>query len=719
VHPNLVYRIIRPDGTVRVLQANGRVTDDDTGRTIKMVGTVLDITEQKRIEDDLEQARDAALESARLKAEFLANMSHEIRTPMNGVIGMTELALDTHLTSEQRDYLDTVKQSADSLLAIINDILDFSKIEAGKFELDPIDFNLSDVVTETLRPLAVRAEQKGLELTGHVAPNLPAYCFGDVTRLRQILVNLVGNAIKFTETGEVAVLVEQEPQPAAGIGLHFQVRDTGIGISPEKQTLIFEAFAQGDGSTTRKYGGTGLGLAITSQLVALMGGRVWVESPATTSVTDETNPGSIFHFTLNLGAASAAAKHSPVSVVALRDVRALVVDDNATNRRILEETLTHWRMKPYCVESGLAALSEMQRAVKEKAPYRLVLLDAHMPEMDGFSVVEQIHHSPELAGATIMMLSSADHSDQVKQCRELGLKVHLRKPVHQAELLTAIRTALGARSPKNARAAAKPVRAQERSGYKWRILLAEDHPVNQRLVVGLLEKRGHLVKVATNGREAVDLFAQERFDIVLMDVQMPEMNGFEATREIRECEAALNIRTPIIAMTAYAMTGDRERCLAAGMDAYLSKPIRVDEVLSTIENLISKSDSNGVNITGIEEPQVGNDVDFSTLLARADGDAALVGELIEIFIEEWPHLLAAIREAIEQNDKAALERAAHTTQGAISYFSSGSASQAVSRLQQMGVEGDLGEAHGALADLEASVEIVTTKLREFSGACVS
>jgi PAS domain S-box-containing protein len=586
IHDNhdSTYRIIRPDGTIRWINCRIFPVMDEAGQVYRMAGLAEDITQRLGLEKELEKALDVAIESARLKSEFLANMSHEIRTPMNGIIGMTELTLDTDLTFDQRDYLGMVKESADSLLVIINDILDFSKIESGKFELDPIEFSVTDAVTETARPLAIRAEQKGLKLTCHVAPNVPAYCFGDAARLRQILVNLVGNAIKFTETGEIAVLVELESQTATDIRLHFQVRDTGIGVSPEKQGLIFEAFAQADGSTTRKYGGTGLGLAITSQLVTLMGGRVWVESPAPTHETDDTNPGSVFHFTLHLGAA---------------------------------------------------------------------------------------------------------------------------------------RASLDANSPKKINVNSESVPTQETSGRKWRILLAEDHPVNQHLVVALLTKRGHLMKVAMNGRQAVDMFAQEQFDAVLMDVQMPEMNGFEATREIREREKALNVRTPIIAMTAYAMKGDRERCLAAGMDTYLSKPIKADELLNILENMISKSDSNRVDITAVDSAQDGDAVDFSALLARTEGDPELAGELIEIFIEDCPQLLAAIREAIEQNDSVALDRAAHTTNGAICHFSRGSAAKAALRLQQMGVAGDFSEARATFVDLEASVEIINAKLREFRCATVS
>ncbi|MET0625253.1 MAG: response regulator [Pyrinomonadaceae bacterium] len=702
------YRIARGDGEVRVIRALRNIVIDGDGRAAAIVGTDQDITEQKQMEDDLKQARDAALESARLKSEFLANMSHEIRTPMNGIIGMTELTLGTSLNPEQREYLGMVKQSADALLGVINDILDFSKIEAGKLEIDLVDFNLREVVGDTLHTLAVQADSKRLELTYHIAPDVPERLTGDPHRLRQILLNLVGNAIKFTEQGEVCVQVEAESLTAREARLRFRVRDTGIGVPPEKQAMIFGAFAQADGSTTRKYGGTGLGLAITSQLADLMGGSVGVESPAPTRGTDGGGPGSVFHFSIRLGVAQGVAKPAPVAPAELRDLRVLVVDDNTTNRRILQETLAHWGMSPTAVGGGAAALAEMKRAAAAREHFRLVLLDAQMPGMDGFSVAEQINRTPELAGAAVMMLSSADQANQLARCRELGLGLYMVKPVRQAELLRAIRTVLGAWQPEKVEGEASPSQAAHAAGRRLRILLTEDNLINKCLAVRILEKRGHTVTVAGNGREAVDMLGREDFDAVLMDVQMPEMNGFEATALIRERELARGTRTPIIAMTAYAMKGDRERCLAAGMDAYISKPLQAGELLRAIDRLIpapAALDAEPADGMRGEAEAV-----LSALRARTEGDSDLARELILIFLDTYPRFLSEMREAVESGDGEALERAAHAMKGSVGYFNNKRASAAAERLEAVAVCGDLGAAPSALADLEQALGRLMTSM---------
>jgi signal transduction histidine kinase/CheY-like chemotaxis protein len=640
---------------------------------------------------ELAAATCVAEEANQAKSEFLANMSHEIRTPLNGIIGMTELALDTTLSAEQREYLTLAKSSADALFAILNDILDFSKIEMRKLELEQIPFSVRDHLADLLKPLVFRAEQKELEVVCHVLPDVPSIAVGDPGRLRQVLVNLLGNAIKFTERGPILVQVEVESKSANEAVLHYFVSDSGIGIPSDKQRQIFEPFKQADGSTTRSFGGTGLGLTISSTLVELMGGRVWLESAP--------REGSTFHFTVRLGVTDARPEPSTIN---LTDLPVLIVDDNSVNRRVLHELLLRWHMRPTVVDSGAAALQALAEASASGKPFTLVLLDANMPEMDGFEVARRIHDDAQLGSSTIMMLSSSCHIDESARCREVGVASYLTKPIDQRELLSAIGRLLAGEPGQRVSLPASmlPADVPER---RLHVLVAEDNAVNQRLAMSVLQRRGHKVTIANNGREAVAAVEGTPFDVVLMDVQMPEMGGFEATAAIRALERNGEHRVPIVAMTAHAMKGDRERCLDAGMDDYMTKPLDPRQLCRLVEQIVD-----GRPLA----PRAARADGFSLdVLARVGGDRELLAEISRLFVDDAPRHLDRIRAALDARDGEALGRAAHGLKGAAANFDAQGVVNAARALEEIGRTAQFDEADAAWLALTLETERLISMLR--------
>jgi CheY-like chemotaxis protein len=690
---------------------------------------------RKRLEEELRQAKDVAVAADRAKGEFLANVSHEIRTPMGAILGMTELTLDTPLTDDQRQYLKTVKSAADNLLGILNDLLDFSKIEAGKLELDPADFALRTVVGDTLRALAVRAHSKGLELACHIQPDAPDALVGDAGRLRQILLNLVGNAIKFTHQGEVVVRVEAvsggvvsgEPPESVPLSTHlrFTVHDTGIGIPKNEQQRIFRAFEQEDTSTTRKYGGTGLGLTIASRLVALMGGAITVDS--------EPGQGSTFAFTAQFGLGTPQPKPAAGQPPVLRDLLVLVVDDNATNRQILEESLRGWQMKPTVVGDAATALETIRRVAALGQSYALVLLDARMPDMDGLALAAHIRERDELSATPIILLTSGDRPGDLARSRELRIDALLLKPVQSGELLDAIHRVMNRTTEGRMKDEGGKMNDEKNTDEKktdtapgssssfnlppssfrdpLRILVAEDNPFNAQLMEQLLGRRGHRVRVANNGREALARAEAETYDLLLLDVHMPELDGFQVARTIRERERArvagsparagtgARAHLPIIALTARSRKEDREQCLAAGMDDFLTKPVRAAELWSALERVAAVGPTVEGTGAGV--------LDRRAVLATCGGDAAILEKISQAFRTALPDQLEAVRAALRDGDTPRLHEAAHKICGMVGAFST-LAGGVASALEDRALAGQLEEARPLVARLETlTTELLT------------
>jgi PAS domain S-box-containing protein len=704
------FRARHRDGSYRWFLSRGIVVRDAGGKPIRFAGTRIDITDLKRIEAELRQAKEAAEAASKAKSEFLANVSHEIRTPMNAILGMTDLALDTRLTDEQRNYLTIVDSAANSLLNVINDLLDFAKIEAGKLALDSADFSLRSALNETLRALALRAHKKGLELICHLTPDVPDALIGDAGRLRQILLNIVGNAIKFTDAGEVVVEVEldQVPVPDFGglfpsgtgsgtgkrtqVGLVFRVRDTGIGIPFEKQQTIFHAFEQADNSTTRRYEGTGLGLSIASRLVGLMGGEITVAS--------EPGQGSAFRFTARFGLQPSPTACPRLPLVEFRGLRILIVDDNATNRLILQEWLRGWEMESTALGDGLTALNTLWRAVALGRPYSLVLLDARMPGVNGLSLAAEISHSPELADCRVILMTSEDHPGGVARQRELGIAAVARKPIEEEELLTIVQRVLSRSRPEpEDQGVAGPPEDERPADHEpclrpLRILVAEDNALNQQVVQHLLARKGHTVQIAKDGRDALTALGRGAFDLMLLDVHMPELDGFRVIEKLRRREQGTGRHLPVIALTARSMKGDREHCLQAGMDDFLGKPIRRKELFAAIERVLApRSQESGIRSEASEGvgPPTGEGVrllDAGTLLTACDADSELLAQMRAIFQSDAPGHLERVSAALAARDPAAVRESAHKLRGLLSAFST-TAAEAALQLEQSGADGQL------------------------------
>ncbi len=715
--------VVGRDGEQLVYSTTKVPLHDPDGNITGLVGIDRNITNRKRNEEELRKARQAADEANQAKSDFLANMSHEIRTPMNAVIGMSELLLDSPLDPSQRDYARMIHESGEALLAIINDILDFSKIEAGKLDLESSLFSLQNSVGDTIQSLALKAHSKQLELAFHITDDTPDRLIGDPGRLRQILLNLVGNAVKFTLSGEVVVCVEEVARTGNQVELQFSVQDTGVGIPQDRIDHVFDAFEQADSSTTRRFGGTGLGLAISSRIVSLMNGQMWVDS--------KVGHGSTFCFTASFELAGdddtprESSEPDP-----LDGIRVLIVDDNATSRSILEQTLQRRKMGTLVADSAQTALQMLEQAQASDAPVRLVVTDTQMPDCDGFQLVTDIRERKDWSNIAVVLLATGDQSLETQRLADLNIGARLMKPAKPSDLLEAVTRALGMQPVEADDTASTP--DSDSAMPSLRILLAEDALANQMLARGLLEKKwNHQVVVACNGNEAIALLSREKFDLILMDIQMPELDGLKATSSIRRLESAGQLplqsrsRIPIVAMTAHAMKGDRERCIEAGMDGYVSKPIRAAELRSAIEELFTPEAASGdtSSKTQISRPAVGSDesadpagtqlIDWDSALKAVQGDHDLLRLVVRAFLDEYPQHLAQLHKAVDRMDRSTAHRLAHLIKGTVSTLAIASAHETAQQMEEKLGGGDFSDAAELLSRLENQLQDVSVVLNSY------